>query len=81
MARELGRRGGSARAARLSARERSRIASLGGNARRRSLRAARRVDDNFRYVAAVGELGGHPRTVARMKTFTGRLPGIYPDEA
>jgi hypothetical protein len=79
MARALGRRGGLSRAARLSAEDRSRIASLGGAARRRSLQAARRVADNFQYATAVRELAGRPRAVTRMKAFTGRLPGIYPD--
>jgi hypothetical protein len=79
MAKALGRRGGRARATRLSAAERSRIASLGADARRRSLQAARRIADNFRYAATAIELRGRPRDVTRMKTFTGPLPGIYPD--
>jgi hypothetical protein len=77
MARMLGRRGGQARARRLSAAERTRIASLGGEARRRSLEAARRVADNLAYAAAVAELRGR-RRVTRMKTFKGPLPGLYP---
>jgi hypothetical protein len=78
MARVMGRRGGRARARRLSAERRRQIASLGGQARHRSLQAARRIVDNLRYAAAVLELrGGVPR-VLRMKTFSGRLPGLYP---
>ena len=79
MARMMGRRGGRARARRLSAERRRQIASLGGRARHRSVQAARRIVDNLRYAAAVLELqGGTPR-VLRMKTLSGRLPGLYPD--
>jgi general stress protein YciG len=79
MARQLGRRGGRARAKRLSPERRRQIASLGGQARRRSLLAARRIADNLRYAAAVWELRGEPPKLVRMKTFTGRLPGLYPE--
>ena len=78
MARALGRRGGRARGKRLSATERKRIASLGGKARRESLQAARRIADNFRYAAALGDLRGQPMSVRRLTTFAGPLPGIYP---
>jgi hypothetical protein len=81
MARAMGRRGGQARARRLSAERRRQIASLGGRARHRSLLAARRIADNLRYAAAVLELRGGPPQVLRVKTFTGRLPGLYPDQA
>jgi hypothetical protein len=79
MARVLGRRGGRARARRLSAEARRSIASLGGQSRRRSLVAARRIADNLRYAAAVLELRGGSPEVLRMKTFSGPLPGLYPD--
>ena len=78
MARALGRRGGRARGKRLSLAEKKRIASLGGQARRQSLQAARRIADNFRYAAVLGELRGQPPTVRRLSTFAGPLPGIYP---
>jgi hypothetical protein len=78
MARVLGRRGGRARARRLSAEARRNIASLGGQARRRSLLAARRIADNLRYAAAVQDLRGGPPRILRMKTFRGPLPGLYP---
>lgn len=78
MARTWGSRGGRARATRLSAEERRRIASLGGSPRSRSLQVAQRVADNFRYVADIIELQGGSAQVVRMKAFTGRLPGIYP---
>lgn len=75
-ARALGRRGGRSRARRLSPAERSRIASLGGHARRESLQAARRIADNFRYLATV--LAMRPALpVKRLRTVRGRLPGIY----
>jgi len=79
MARMLGRRGGRARARRLSPERRRQIASLGGQARHRSLQAARRIAENLGYAAAVLELRGGPPRVLRMKTFSGRLPGLYPD--
>ena len=81
MARELGRRGGRARARRLSAAERTRIASLGGTARSQSLEAVRRIVDTLRYAAAADELRGRPITVRRLRTFAGRLPGLYPDRS
>ena len=77
MARALGRRGGRARSLRLDAAQKKRIASLGGHARRQSLLFARRIADNFRYVAAVDELRGPRRAVARLRAFAGPLPGIY----
>jgi hypothetical protein len=81
MARALGRRGGQARGKRLSAAEKKRIASMGGNARLQSLRAARRIADNLRYAAVVGNLRGQPTTVRRLRTFAGPLPGIYQMES
>ena len=77
MARAMGRRGGRARASRLSPERRRQIASLGGQARQRSLLAARRLVDNLLYAAAVEELHGEAPEVQRMKSFNGRLPGLY----
>jgi len=79
MARAMGRRGGRARAKRLSPERRRQIASLGGRARHRSLLVARRIVDNLRYAAAVLELRGDTGKVLRMRTYGGRLPGLYPD--
>ena len=76
-----GKRGGIVRAQRLSAERRREIASLGGEARRRSIAAAKRIADNFRYLAAVLSMQGGPPEVVRMKTFDGRLPGIYSDRS
>ncbi len=57
--------------------EKKRIASLGGEARLRSLRAARRITENLRYAAVLGELGGRSTSVRRQAEFAGPLPGIY----
>jgi hypothetical protein len=77
LARALGRRGGLARARRLSPEEKSRIASLGGHARRESLLAARRIADNFHYLTVLHELRP-ARPVKRLRTCRTRLPGLYP---
>ena len=74
-ARALGRRGGQARAARLSSEQRKEIASLGGKARSLSFHAARRIRDNFAYLAAVEALRHSPLKVTRMRTCAGPLPG------
>lgn len=58
--------------------EKKRIASLGGQARLRSLRATRRIVENLRYAAAAAELRGQSTSVRREPHFAGRLPGIYP---
>lgn len=62
----------------MSAADKKRIASLGGKARLQSLQAARRIADNFRYAAVLGELRGQPTTIRRLRTFAGTLPWIYP---
>jgi len=77
MAKVLGRKGGRTRARRLSVAQRKRIASLGGQARRESLEAARRIAANFRYAAVLDELRGQQATVERLRVFAGPLPGIY----
>jgi hypothetical protein len=58
--------------------DKRRIASLGGNARLQSLQAARRIADNFRYAAVLGDLRGQPTTVTRLSAFAGPLPGVRP---
>ena len=77
MARALGRRGGQVRARRLSAAQTKRIASLGGTARAQSLQAARRIEENFAYLAAVDSLRKTTRAVTTRKAANTRLPGIY----
>lgn len=76
IARVLGRRGGLSRAKRLAPTDRARIASLGGHARRESMQAARRIEANFEYLAAVHELRPAP-PVKRLRTCRTRLPGLY----
>jgi len=78
VARALGRRGGRARAERLSSGERRRIAALGGHARRRAVELTRRVAENFRYVETVDALRGGAPVVVSRKTCRGPLPGLYP---
>jgi hypothetical protein len=78
ISRALGRKGGRARRKQLSEAEKKRIASLGDKARLRSLQAARRIADNFRYAAVVDGLKGQPAAVRRMSACAGPLPGIYP---
>jgi hypothetical protein len=75
MARALGKRGGKARAARLTPAEKRRIAALGGRSRALSHHAARRIAENFRYVEVIDALQPRPR-VTRLHAFGGPLPGI-----
>ena len=82
MAKALGRLGGRTRAARLSQADKARIASLGGHARRESLLAARRIEANFRYVAAIDELHPPPSVARTSRPATARpLPGIQSAKA
>ena len=55
-AQSLGRLGGLARARKLSPGERRRIASQGGLARSLSRHAARRIEENFRYLSSASAL-------------------------
>jgi hypothetical protein len=80
LAAALGRRGGRARAARLSAGRRRDIAAKGAAARAASLEAARRVASNFQYLAAVHELSGGVPSVRHVASCRGPLPGLYPDQ-
>ncbi len=75
-ARALGRKGGVARAERLSTAEKKQIARLGAAARIQSLQAARRIIHNGRYAAAVDALRGRP-VVRRVSAFAGPLPDIH----
>jgi len=81
LAAALGRRGGRARAARLSPERRRQIAAAGAAARRASLVAARRITINFSYAAAVEDLRGGTPIVRRVPTCRSRLPGLYPKGA
>lgn len=55
-ARILGRRGGRKRARNLSPQRRKAIASSGGHARSKSLKAARRIEENFLYLDAMRQM-------------------------
>jgi hypothetical protein len=79
LAAALGRRGGRARAARLSPERRRQIAAAGAAARRQSLEAARRILVNFRYRELVLALAPPQPRVKRVATCRGPLPGPYPD--
>lgn len=81
LAAALGRRGGLARAARLSTARKRQIAAAGAAARRLSLEAERRIAENFSYAAAVEELRGGTPAVRRVATCRTRLPGLYPGRA
>lgn len=81
MSRATSRRGRQAHARRVPTEEQQRLAALGAHSRYSARVVARRIADNFRYAAAVLELQGGAPEVIRLKTFTGRLPGIYPDES
>jgi hypothetical protein len=74
IARILGRKGGRARASRLPAAERARIAAQGGRARAESLRASRRILENLRYADATRELSS-PVPIRRERTCSHPLPG------
>ena len=77
-AQALGRRGGLARAKRLSAAERRAIAALGGRARSLSHHAARRITDNLRYARAVEALRGGRPAVVKLQRFDEPLPAARP---
>lgn len=76
IAKELGRRGGLKRAARLSSEERKNIATKGGMARSESFALARRIDVNFRYVEAMHELSP-PVRVKSLKSCRHKLPSVH----
>jgi hypothetical protein len=80
-AQALGRRGGRARAQRLSADERRAIAALGGRARSLSHHAARRIHENVRYLRAVEALRGGRRAVVKLSRFDEPLPGARRQDA
>lgn len=77
IAKSLGRLGGLARAKRLSADHKKKIASRGGKARAESLLAARRIRENFDYLAAVQTLQGKAAPIKSVSNYTGPLPGHY----
>lgn len=77
IAKALGRLGGLARAKRLTADHKKRIASSGGKSRATSLLATRRIVENFRYVEAMQALAPQSPQIKRVKTCKTTLPGHY----
>ncbi len=76
LAKALGRRGGLARAKSLSAEQRKKIASLGGQVKALSAKAAQRIEKNFKYLKAVQGLRKLPRSKS-VSRVSQPLPGIY----
>ena len=74
IAQALGRRGGLARARRLSVAERSAIAALGGRARSLSHHAARRINENASYLMVMETLRGRKAPVVKLHRFHDPLP-------
>ena len=72
----LGSRGGLARARRLSPHVRKKIAAAGGHARLESISAAKKIEENFRYLDAMHEMTPPPK-VCTSKGGKKKLPGIY----
>ena len=75
-AQALGRRGGLARAKRLSAEQRKKIASMGGQSKALSAKAVQRIEINFIYLKAVKELSKTPRPES-VSCVEHSLPGTY----
>jgi len=74
----LGRRGGKARACKLSPVERRKIALLGARARMSSIEASKRIESNFRYLNTIHQLRGIPKVI-RVKTCHYPLPNAQTD--
>jgi len=76
LAKALGRRGGLKRAKNLSAKRKKQIASSGGLSRAESIKQAKRIETNFKYLQAIQEL--MPQVTVRSEKNTNeKLPGIY----
>lgn len=76
LAAALGRRGGLARAANLSADRKAQIAATGAAARRQSLEAARRITANFHFLELVRAFAPEPPKVRRVSHPRGPLPDL-----
>ncbi len=74
LAKKLGRRGGMARAKKLSAERRREIASRGGLSKALSAKAEQRIHKNFKYLAAVKSLRKLPKPKSSSRVY-GTLPG------
>lgn len=76
IAKKMGRKGGLARAKRLSAEQRIKIASLGGQVKALSAKAEQRIEKNYIYVKIVKELQKPPKPKS-ISRISHSLPGIY----
>lgn len=76
LAAALGRRGGRARAARLSPERRRQIAGEGAAARLASLEAARRIAANFHFLELVRAFAPEPPAVRRVSNIRAPLPDL-----
>jgi hypothetical protein len=76
IAKLLGRRGGKARAKRLSDADRKRIAAMGGRARGISVQAERRILQTLAYAASAKLLQGGSPAVRRLKRCHRPLPRL-----
>lgn len=76
MAKELGRRGGRARARKLSTEQKVKIASLGGSTRAQSFLLAKRIRENFAYFEIVQTLAPKRSQVSRVSVVRNKLPEI-----
>lgn len=77
MAKILGSRGGKARAKKLSAARRKEIASSGAKARIESLRIAKEILVNFKYLESFREFAPPTKKVRSVSKCNHKLPGIY----
>jgi general stress protein YciG len=75
IAKELGRRGGKARAKKLSPARRKEIASKGGRSKSFSRKAIQRIEDNFRYLEIIHGLRKPPK-VKRVSRVNHPLPDL-----
>jgi len=78
IARTLGRKGGLARAKKLSKEQRKKIASLGGRTKALSAKAQERIESNFRFAETLKLLRPAPK-VKSVSHAKRPLPGVYAD--
>lgn len=76
IAKALGRKGGLARAKKLSAEQRKKIASLGGQVKSLSAKANDRIESNFRFARTMKLLRKVPK-IKSVSRVNHPLPGIY----
>ncbi|GEM_PF-1601291 len=77
LAKKLGKRGGLARAKKLSTKRRKEIASLGGRTKALSAKAVQRIEDNLIYLNTLQGMIKTPRIKSMSYLPRKPLPGIY----